>query len=130
MHVNSNIWLHEPPPLLHYSSASPDTNPFTLTVVAGNISVCRGCKQRYVKLTIPPMDLCIHHKEWQDFIDPDIDITTVHVAGVTNCTTDHLSRQRMSVFFSLNPQADAAPMPLPLTLKDIVALPPLHWTSP
>ena len=82
VHVNSNIWLpHEPPPLLHYSSASPyssaphssaspDTNPFTLTVVAGNISVCRGCKQCYVKPAIPPMDLCIRHKEWQDFIDP------------------------------------------------------------
>ena len=61
VHVNSNIWLpHKPSLLLYYSSASPyssvspDTNPFTLTVVAGNISVCRGCKQHYVKPVIPP----------------------------------------------------------------------------
>ena len=39
----------------------------------------------------------------------DIDITIVHVAEVTNCIADHLSRQHMSLFFSLNPQADAAP---------------------
>ena len=30
----------------------------------------------------------------------DIDITIVHVAGVTNCTADHLSRHHMSLFFS------------------------------
>ena len=30
----------------------------------------------------------------------DIDITTVHVAGVTNCTTDRLSRQQVIVFLS------------------------------
>ena len=42
----------------------------------------------------------------------DIDITTVHVAGVTNCTTDHLSRQQKSLFFSLNPQVDTAPTTL------------------
>ena len=59
----------------------------------------------------------------------DIDITIVHVAGVTNCTADHLSRRRMSLFFSLNPQADAAPTTLPPALKDIVASPNLDWTS-
>ena len=60
----------------------------------------------------------------------DIDITIVHVAGITNCTADHLSRQRMSLFFSLNPQADAAPTPLPPALTEIVVSPDLDWTSP
>ena len=46
----------------------------------------------------------------------DIDITIVHVAGVTNCTADHLSRHHMSLFFSLNPQADTAPTTLPRIL--------------
>ena len=76
VHVNhSNIWLpSEPPPLVHYSAesmtSSSITNPFTLTLISGNISVCRGCRQRYVKPATPPIDLCIRHKEWQDFIDP------------------------------------------------------------
>ena len=30
----------------------------------------------------------------------DIDITIVHVAGVTNCAADHLSRYHISLFFS------------------------------
>ena len=60
----------------------------------------------------------------------DIDITIVHVAGVTNCTADHLYRQHTLLFFSLNPQADIAPTTLPPVLKDIVASPNLNWTSP
>ena len=55
----------------------------------------------------------------------DIDITIVHVTGVTNCTADHLSRYHMSLFFSLNPQADTAPTTLSPALKDIVASPNL-----
>ena len=76
VHVNqSNIWLpSEPPPLVHYSAesmtSSSITNPFTLTFISGNISICEGCRQRYVKPATPPIDLCIRHKEWQDFIDP------------------------------------------------------------
>ena len=69
-----NIFLRqEPPPLVRVSaeSVSPtsDTNPFILTVVIGNISVCRGYRQRYKKPAVPPLDLCIRHKEWQEFID-------------------------------------------------------------
>ena len=59
----------------------------------------------------------------------DIDITIIHVAGVTNCTTDHLSRHHMSLFFSLNPQADTVPTTLPAALEDIIASPNLDWTS-
>ena len=38
----------------------------------------------------------------------DIDIITVHVAGVTNCTADYPSTHHMSLFFSLNLQANIA----------------------
>ena len=66
---------------------------------------------------------------WYFVAHYDIDITNVHVAGVTNCTADHLSRHHMSLFFSLNPQADIAPTTLSAALKDIVASPNLDWTS-
>ena len=59
----------EPPPLVRYDCLAPVTL-FELTFVVGNISVCRGCRQRYPKPAIPPLDLCIRHKEWQEFIDP------------------------------------------------------------
>ena len=36
---------------------------------------------------------------WFLVVHFDIDISIVHVAGITNCTADHLSRQRMSLFF-------------------------------
>ena len=63
MHTNQEtIFLPQEP--------TSDTNPFILTVVTGNISVCRGCRQRYMKPAVPPLDLCIRHKEWQEFIDP------------------------------------------------------------
>ena len=55
------------------------------------------------------------------------DITFVHVA---DCTADHHSRHHMSLFFSLNLQADTSPTTLPPALKDIVASPNLDWTSP
>jgi len=45
-------------------------NSFELAFILGNISVCKGCRQRYKKPAVPPMDLCIRHKEWQDFVDP------------------------------------------------------------
>ena len=60
-----------PPPLVHCPSLSPQSNsPFELAFVSGNISVCRGCRQRYPKPPYPPMDLCVCHKEWQKFVDP------------------------------------------------------------
>ena len=76
MHTNQGtVFLpQEPPSLVRVSadslSATSDTNPFILTVVTGNISVCRGCRQRYMKPAVPPLDLCIRHTEWQEFIDP------------------------------------------------------------
>ena len=61
-----------PPPLVHCPSAlSPQpSSPFELAFIRGNISVCRGCRQRYPKPAFPPMDICVRHKEWQNFVDP------------------------------------------------------------
>ena len=62
-----------PPPLVHYplsqDSESP-FEPFELAFITGNISVCRGCRQRYTKPATPPLDLCVRHKEWQEFLGP------------------------------------------------------------
>ena len=61
----------QPPPLVHCSSLSPLLeSPFELAFVRGNISVCRGCRQKYHKPACPPSDLCVRHKEWQRFVDP------------------------------------------------------------
>lgn len=42
-------------------------NPFMITFIQGNISVCFGCKQYYRKPVNPPDDLCIVHREWRTF---------------------------------------------------------------
>ena len=41
--------------------------PFQLCFIRGNISICHGCKQHYVKDAGPPFDLCISHEEWRTF---------------------------------------------------------------
>ena len=56
---------HLPPPLVHCPS-SQSSSSFELAFIRGNISVCRGCRQKYAKPAVPPMDLCIWH---QTFVD-------------------------------------------------------------
>ena len=58
---------HLPPPLV---PCSPAATPFDLSFVCGNISVCRGCRLKYPKPPTPPMDLCIRHREWLEFLSP------------------------------------------------------------
>ena len=60
----------------------------------------------------------------------DIDLTCVHIMGVANTTADYLSRNNMSSFFSLNPQASTLPTPLPHSLLQIVSVNSPDWTSP
>ena len=59
-----------PPPLIHCTTptTSSDTSPLTLTFITGNIRVCRGCRQKYLKPAPPPLNLCVKHQEWQEFI--------------------------------------------------------------
>ena len=42
-------------------------SPFTLCKIAGNISVCAGCRNKYPKHPNPPDDLCIKHQEWREY---------------------------------------------------------------
>jgi len=41
-------------------------NPYTLSFIKGNISMCIGCHNRYTNKQ-PPNDLCIKHQEWRQF---------------------------------------------------------------
>jgi len=45
----------------------PLTSPLTETFIAGNISVCFGCKNKYTKNSLPPEDLCLKHQDWHQF---------------------------------------------------------------
>ena len=72
-----------PPPLVHYSPSSTESDTlFELCFVTGNIKVCRGCRQRYEKSPTPPMDLCIRHKEWQEFVPTGSASTQVRFGNV------------------------------------------------
>ena len=48
-------------------SPSPACNPYKLSFIRGNISVCIGCNNRYAKSPKAPDDLCIKHQEWREF---------------------------------------------------------------
>ena len=65
-----------PPPLIRCASTSPDSSPFTLAFITGNIRVCRGCRQRYPKPALAPLNLCVRHQEWQQFSGPSGDPQT------------------------------------------------------
>ena len=58
-----------PPPLIPCAAVTSPVNssPFVLTFISGNIRVCRGCRQKYIKPAVPPNDLCVRHQEWQEF---------------------------------------------------------------
>ena len=50
-----------------YQSYYQPSVPFTLSFIAGNVSICIGCKNKYPKSPKPPQDLCIRHEEWRQF---------------------------------------------------------------
>ena len=64
------------PPPIRCASASPDSSPFTLAFITGNIRVCHGCRQRYPKPALAPLNLCVQHQEWQAFTGPSGDPQT------------------------------------------------------
>ena len=62
------------PPYMPYVASAPagapslhPPTPFTLCKIAGNISVCAGCRNKYPKHPNPPDDLCIKHQEWREY---------------------------------------------------------------
>ena len=44
---------------------------YSLHIIAGNISTCFGCKNKYNKSLKPPNDLCIKTQDWREFISPN-----------------------------------------------------------
>ena len=68
-------WLpSQPYPFSAFTPFQPrDYNPFTRCKIAGNVSVCAGCRNRYPKKPNPPDNLCIQHKEWREFTTPGSD---------------------------------------------------------
>lgn len=60
----------------------------------------------------------------------DISLTARHLPGVQNTSADALSRDKLPLFFSLNPQASPIPAIIPQELRKLVLNTSLHWTSP
>ncbi len=56
-----------------HSSPYQSMSPFVLCFISGNISVCYGCKNKYIKSTMQsPDDLCIQHQDWRrEYVLPD-----------------------------------------------------------
>ena len=59
-----------------------------------------------------------------------IRVTARHLPGVKNESADALSRNRLTRFFSLNPQASPIPAIIPPELQELVFNRSLRWTSP
>ena len=59
----------------------------------------------------------------------EICIFAEHIAGATNCAADMLSRNNVTNFFLLHPQAHRLPTPLPAPLLNIIIPNGLDWTS-
>ncbi len=53
-----------PPPMAEEAAL------FTLSTIAGNISKCAGCGNKYSKPPVPPYDLCVQHREWRSYTSP------------------------------------------------------------
>ena len=57
------------------------------------------------------------------------DYEAKHIPGKENGAADALSRNRMSTFLSLFPQAPQRPAEIPRTLLELLCHPSLTWTS-
>ena len=53
-----------------FHATQQQLEPFILTFIRGNISVCFGCKQQYGKAIQPPNDLCVTHRKWKSLMLP------------------------------------------------------------
>ena len=53
-----------------------------------------------------------------------------HISGIRNTAADALSRNRVSEFFSVYPQAQQTPSPIPAPLLELLLDHTMSWTSP
>ena len=59
----------------------------------------------------------------------DIVLTSEHIAGIDNCTADHLYRNNMHTFFSINLQVSPVPTPVSPLLQQLITILGPDWTS-
>ena len=59
----------------------------------------------------------------------DFSLYGSYLPGIQNDLADALSRNRLSLFLSKVPQANAAPTPIPLTLRDLLLYAKPDWLS-
>ena len=59
----------------------------------------------------------------------NIALSACHLPGSENAMADALSRNKLSHFFSLNPQANRYPCPIPAAVINLLTKPHLDWTS-
>ena len=57
----------QPPPQPSTPVMAEESTPVNLCFIAGNISKCAGCGNKYAKPVVPPHDVCIQHREWRSF---------------------------------------------------------------
>ena len=60
----------------------------------------------------------------------DVSVVACHLPGAQNASADALSRNRLSYFFFLNPQASPVPAIIPPELWTLVFNRDLRWTFP
>ena len=59
----------------------------------------------------------------------EFDLTAAHLPGVSNCRADALSRNHLSLFRTLHPQANQEPTAIPEALLDLLIISRPDWTS-
>ena len=71
----------------------------------------------------------LHHVLWFFISHYDIELLPKHIPGVVNCSADHLLRDNMKCFFSLNPQAPTTSTLVPPSLQALLTILRPDWTS-
>ena len=59
----------------------------------------------------------------------EFDLVAAHLPGTSNCRVDALSRNRLSLFRTLHPQANQEPTAIPEALLDLLIVSRPDWTS-
>lgn len=70
---SGNIRVQSSPMHVSTPYTWPTNSPsyeFRLCFRTGNISTCNGCRNKFNKSIQPPLDLCVQHEEWRNFISP------------------------------------------------------------
>lgn len=98
-----------------------------ILILSDNAAVVAALKARSARhVTLSHLIKCLFF--WEATFD--FEHNSEHIAGSLNTTADALSRNRLDLFFSLNPQAKAAATPIPNPVLAVLLDSKLQWTSP